>query len=92
MLVDLLALTLLRVQFAAAAGVLLVLALRVPVRRLVGPEAVYKLWRLAPVAALVSIFPSLSEALKAGAAAQPPERLLAVAMLTVWVVGVVGLA
>lgn len=92
MLVDLLALTLLRVQFAAAAGVLLVLALRVPVRRLVGPEAVYKLWRLAPIAALVSIFPSLSEALKAGAAAQPPERLLAVAMLTVWVVGVVGLA
>lgn len=92
MLVELLAVTLLRAQLAAAAGVLVVLALRVPVRRLVGAEAAYKLWRLAPIAALVSVFPSLSEALKAGSATQPPERLLAVAMLAVWIVGVVGLA
>jgi len=92
MLIELLAITLLRAQLAAAVGVLVVLALRVPVRRLVGSEAAYKLWRLAPAAALASVFPSLSDALGAGAAQQPPERLLAMGFLVVWLAGVVGLA
>lgn len=88
MLVELLAATLLRMQLAAAIGVLVVLALRAPVRRLVGSEAVYKLWRLAPAAAVASVFPSLSEALGSGAAQPPPGLAPALALLIVWMVGV----
>lgn len=49
---------LLRVNLVLALGVIVVLALRSPVRRLFGPEIAYGLWAVAPVAALASILPA----------------------------------
>ena len=68
MATELLALTLLRVQAAACAALILVLLLRRPVRRLIGAGLAYRLWLLVPVAAVASLFPSLSEIAGSGAA------------------------
>lgn len=51
-------LTLLQANLAAAAGVLLVLGLRLPVRRLFGPRIAYGLWLLVPLAALATLLPA----------------------------------
>lgn len=91
MVLELLAMMLLRAQLAAAAGVLVVLALRAPVRRMLGCDAAYKLWRLAPAAAVASLFPTLSEALGAGVAQKSPGLLPAVLLLAAWAAGVVVL-
>jgi beta-lactamase regulating signal transducer with metallopeptidase domain len=92
MMAELLALTLLRTQAAAAAAVLLVLLLRGPMRAVFGPGLAYRLWALVPVAAIATVFPSLSETL--GSGAPPPlmgeER--AVLVMAVWLAGGVALA
>jgi beta-lactamase regulating signal transducer with metallopeptidase domain len=61
MMVDLLVLALLKAQVAASVAILIVLALRLPARRLIGAELSYRLWVLAPAAALASLFPTLPE-------------------------------
>jgi len=49
---------LLRVNLAGACAVLAVLLLRVPARRLVGPEMAYILWAAPPLAALATLMPA----------------------------------
>jgi beta-lactamase regulating signal transducer with metallopeptidase domain len=51
----------LKAQATASCAILLILALRLPVRRLFGAEIGYHLWFLAPVAGVAGLFPSLSE-------------------------------
>ncbi|MBU4433528.1 MAG: peptidase M56 [Alphaproteobacteria bacterium] len=86
-MIELFALALTRAQIAAAFGVLLVLVLRLPVRKLFGPRLAYGLWILAPVAAAASVFPSLAETLWIGEAAAPLSRGLALTVLATWLVG-----
>ena len=86
-MIELFALALTRAQIAAAFGVLLVLVLRLPVRKLFGPRLAYGLWILAPVAAAASVFPSLAETLWIGEAAAPLSRGLALIVLATWLVG-----
>ena len=86
MATELLALTLLRVQAAACAALILVLLLRRPVRRLIGAGLAYRLWLLVPVAAVASLFPSLSEIAGAGAA-QDLGFERAALLLSAWVGG-----
>lgn len=92
MVAELLALTLLRTQAAAMAAVLLVLLLRGPTRRLFGARLAYRLWALVPVAAIATVFPSLSETLGSGL---PPTLMgeeRAVLVLALWLAGGVALA
>lgn len=86
-MIDLLILALLRLQIAAAVGVLAVLALRLPVRRLFGPRLAYGLWALVPTAAIAGLFPSLAETTQTGVAAQPMGVGLALKLLLVWMIG-----
>ena len=58
---ELFVLTLVRAQATASLAVVLVLILRGPARRRIGVGLTYRLWLLAPAAALVSPFPTLSE-------------------------------
>ncbi|MBN9318850.1 MAG: hypothetical protein BGN86_13040 [Caulobacterales bacterium 68-7] len=58
---DLAVLFLLRANIAAAIAILVVLAARPMVRRLIGPTQGYWLWALVPVAAATSLFPSLQD-------------------------------
>lgn len=58
MVAELLLRWLLRAELAGSAGVLAILLLRAPVRRMFGSEVAYRLWLLAPVAALGAIFPT----------------------------------
>ena len=92
MVAELLALTLLRTQAAAMAAVLLVLLLRGPTRQAFGARLAYRLWALVPVAAIATVFPSLSETLGSGV---PPTLMgeeRAVLLLAVWLAGGVALA
>lgn len=92
MVAELLALTLLRTQAAAMAAVLLVLLLRAPTRKVFGAGLAYRLWALVPVAAIATVFPSLSEALGTGL---PPTLMgeeRAALLLAVWLTGAVALA
>ena len=92
MVAELLAMTLLRAQLAATAAVILVLLLRGPVRRLIGARLAYRLWALAPVAAIASVFPSLSETMGSGLPATLMGEEHAFAVLAAWLVGAVALA
>jgi beta-lactamase regulating signal transducer with metallopeptidase domain len=58
---DLLLAALLRAEAAGAVAILLVLLLRRPARRLIGPELAYRLWAVVPAAAVAGIFPSLAD-------------------------------
>jgi beta-lactamase regulating signal transducer with metallopeptidase domain len=58
---ELFVLGLLRAQIAASLAILAAMVLRAPVRRLAGPDIAYRLWALAPAAALTSLFPTLAE-------------------------------
>ncbi len=49
---------LLRTNLVAAAAILMVLALRLPARRLFGPELAYGLWAAPPLAALATLLPA----------------------------------
>jgi beta-lactamase regulating signal transducer with metallopeptidase domain len=97
MMADLALVLLARMQLAAAAAILLVLALRPLARRLIGAELAYPLWALVPVAALTSLFPTLHDMVSPmfgnGPAPVAHSSLLlrlylsgAVAVLTVFVV------
>jgi beta-lactamase regulating signal transducer with metallopeptidase domain len=92
MVAELLALTLLRTQAAAAAAVLLVLLLRGPTRKVIGARLAYRLWALVPVAAIATVFPSLSETLGSGLPASLMGEERAVLLLAVWLAGGVALA
>lgn len=91
MMAELLALTLLRTQAAAAAAVLLVLLLRGPMRAVFGAGLAYRLWALVPVAAIATVFPSLSETLGSGAPASLMGEERAVLLLAAWLAGGVAL-
>jgi len=65
-------LLLLRVNLAAAVAVAVVMALRLPARRLFGAGAAYGLWSLAPLAALAMILPVRVVTEVAPAAARSP--------------------
>ncbi|UAL09544.1 M56 family metallopeptidase [Caulobacter segnis] len=86
-MIELLALALMRAQVAAAFGVVLVLLLRLPLRRLFGPRLAYWLWAIAPAAAIASLFPSLSESLEIGATASPLAPDAALKVVAVWLAG-----
>jgi beta-lactamase regulating signal transducer with metallopeptidase domain len=86
-MIDLLVLALMRVQIAAALGVLAVLLLRLPARRLFGPRLAYGLWMLVPTAAVAGLFPSLAETTRTGIAAEPLGTGLALKLLLAWMVG-----
>lgn len=86
-MVDLLVLALMRMQIAAAIGVLAVLLLRLPVRWMFGPRLAYGLWTLVPTAAVAGLFPSLADATLTGAAATPLGASLALKVLLAWVLG-----
>lgn len=49
---------LLRSNMALAIAIVAVLAIRIPIRRLFGPEIAYGLWAVPPVAALASVLPA----------------------------------
>lgn len=91
-MIDLLVLGLIRLQIAAAVGVLAVLLLRLPVRRLFGPRLAYGLWSLVPIAAIAALFPSLADATLTGAAATPLGASLALKVLLAWAAGAALLA
>ncbi|PIB90966.1 M56 family metallopeptidase [Caulobacter sp. FWC2] len=91
-MIDLLVLALMRVQIAAAVGVLAVLLLRLPVRWLLGPRLAYGLWMLVPTAAIAGLFPSLAETTRAGVAAEPLGPSLALKLLLAWAMGAALLA
>jgi len=92
MMAELLALTLLRTQAAAAAAVLLVLLLRGPMRAVFGASLAYRLWALVPIAAIATVFPSLSETLGSGVPASLMGEERAVLVIAVWLAGGVALA
>ncbi|HTK34804.1 MAG TPA: M56 family metallopeptidase [Caulobacteraceae bacterium] len=85
---DLLVDALVRSQIAASLAIMLVLALRPAAQRLIGAELTYRLWVVAPVAAVVALFPSLSEFLSQGDAAPPALHPHATLLLEAWALGV----
>ncbi|HTI67577.1 MAG TPA: M56 family metallopeptidase [Caulobacteraceae bacterium] len=58
---DLLLAALVRAQIGAALAIVVVLLLRGPARMVIGAELSYRLWSAAPVAAVVGLFPTLSD-------------------------------
>ena len=86
-MIDLLVLALIRLQIAAAVGVLAVLLLRLPARWLFGPRLAYGLWVLVPTAAIAGLFPSLAETTQTGAGATPLGASLALKVLLAWIAG-----
>jgi beta-lactamase regulating signal transducer with metallopeptidase domain len=87
MTADLLFAALVRSHVAASLAILLVLVLRVPARRLIGAELTYRLWVIAPVTAVVSLFPNLSEFVSGGATGNPASDPHAVVLLAIWFAG-----
>ena len=75
--------TLARAELVVSLAILLVFAMRAPARRLIGAELAYRLWMLPLAAALSSLFPTLDEFRRGGAALHgsmqiaAPERGLA---------------
>ncbi|MDP3853889.1 M56 family metallopeptidase [Phenylobacterium sp.] len=83
---------LLRANLAASLAIGLVLALRLPARRVFGAEIAYRLWLIAPLAFVASLVPA-AEAADAGGTSAPtfaaltPSTPLAV---QVWIAGVIA--
>jgi beta-lactamase regulating signal transducer with metallopeptidase domain len=81
-----------RVEIAASAACLLVLAIRGPARRLVGSALAYRLWSLPLAAGVVSLFPSLAEMRNGTAAAEMAMSAFdfdsGLRLLAVWLIGV----
>lgn len=93
--VELLLQALLRAEAAGTLALALIIILRAPVRRLIGPELAYRLWAVAPVAAVTAVFPSMADSLpgaagpSGGAFAAPADASL---MLAVWLAGAIAMA
>lgn len=86
-MIELLALALMRAQVASTLGVIVVLLLRLPARKLLGPRLAYGLWTIVPTAAVASLFPSLSETLQIGATTAPLTLDLALKVVAAWLAG-----
>jgi beta-lactamase regulating signal transducer with metallopeptidase domain len=86
---DMIVLFLLRANLAASAAVLLVLAARPLMRRLLGPSLAYWLWALVPVAVLTSLFPNLRDFLAQGPGPAPEDFGVqgAEVLLTLFLIG-----
>ena len=83
---------LIRVNLAGAVAVLAVLAVRIPARRLFGPQLAYSLWAAPPLAALATLMPAPV------VDGEPPIDALAHAVrdwsgpaLAVWMLGVLAM-
>jgi uncharacterized membrane protein len=68
--------TLARAELAASLAILLVFAIRAPARCLIGAELAYRLWMLPLAAALSSLFPTLDELRRGGAALHTSLRIV----------------
>jgi beta-lactamase regulating signal transducer with metallopeptidase domain len=66
----------LKAQAMASCAILLVLALRLPVRRLFGAEIGYSLWSLVPAAGVAGLFPSLPEVSAELRLSSPPHGVI----------------
>lgn len=86
-MIELLVLAMTRMQIAAACGVVVVLLLRLPVRKLFGARLAYGLWTIVPTAAVASVFPSRAETLEVGAATAPLALGSALMVLAAWLAG-----
>ena len=88
MAADLILAALVRSQVAASLAIVLALALRGPARILIGAELTYRLWCIVPIAAVVSLFPNLSEFAASGnGSVSPPHVALAGPLLKAWIAG-----
>ncbi|MCR5879802.1 M56 family metallopeptidase [Phenylobacterium sp. J367] len=76
------------VNLAGAAAVLAVMALRLPLRRAIGPQAAYGLWGLPPAAGGLALFAFLVQAPETRMAAPAPGP----ALVAVWAAGALALA
>jgi beta-lactamase regulating signal transducer with metallopeptidase domain len=81
---------LLRVNLVGAVAILAVLALRIPARRLFGPEVAYRLWAAPPVAALATLLPARVVVVErlADPALNPSGHDYSPAALIAWALGV----
>lgn len=82
----------LRANLVGAAAVLAVLILRVPARRVFGPELAYTLWAAPPLAALATLLPARSVEGEAGHAMAEAVSAFATAGLTIWALGLAATA
>ncbi|MBW8813150.1 MAG: peptidase M56 [Caulobacterales bacterium] len=82
--------TVLRMNLAGAAAVAAVLALRLPARRMFGPELAYRLWAAPPLAVLGALLPARPGDLDQAASGLPPAvQQVSVPLLAFWAAGVV---
>lgn len=81
---------LLRVNLVGGVAILVVLALRMPVRRWFGPETSYLLWAVPPLCAIATLLPARStEDVKGAGALASAVAGISAPALTIWVLGVV---
>ena len=78
----------LRANLVAAVAILAVLALRIPFRRLFGPELAYGLWAAPPLAALATLLPARTVDEAAGHALAEAVADVSVPGLILWAAGV----
>ncbi len=77
----------LRANLVGAAAVLAVLILRLPARRLFGPELAYTLWAAPPLAAFATLLPARSIEGEAGHAMAEAVSSFAAMGLAIWALG-----
>ncbi len=82
----------LRANLVGAGAVLAVLILRVPARRIFGPELAYTLWAAPPLAALATLLPARSIDGDAGHAMAEAVSSFAGPGLTLWALGMAATA
>ena len=83
---------LLRMNLVAAAVILAVLVLRVPLRRRFGPEIAYRLWAAPPLAAFANIVPLKTARAIVHPLIHVPTAHLSPWLLASWAVGVLAVA
>ena len=82
----------LRANLVGAVAVLAVLILRIPARRLFGPELAYTLWAAPPLAALATLLPARSVEGDTGHAMAEAVSGFAAAGLAIWAIGLAATA